>query len=173
MADDDNTGGGVGPNGNGTSGNGNGAETIELDDMQLAVKAQYVKDLSFENPSAPGGLMELHEEPEIDVNVNVEVAKLNNEDYEVALTIGVDAKSGGTTLFICELSYAGIFGIGPTIPEEHHAPILLIECARLLFPFARAIIADATREGGFQPLLLQPLDFAALYQQQAEQGAPS
>ncbi len=170
MADDNDTPGGVGPNGNGA--NGNDADAIELDEMQLAVKAQYVKDLSFENPSAPAGLMELHEEPEIDVNVNVEVGKLNDEDYEVALTIGVDAKSGGTQLFICELSYAGVFGIGPTIPEEHHPPILLIECARLLFPFARAIISSATQEGGFQPLLLQPLDFAALYEQQVQQGTP-
>ena len=164
MADDDNKAGGPSPN-------GNGADAIEMDEMQLAVRAQYVKDLSFENPSAPAGLMELQEEPEIDVNVNVEVAKLNDEDYEVALTIGVDAKSADTQLFICELSYAGIFGIGPTIPEEHHPPILLIECARLLFPFARAIIADATREGGFQPLLLQPLDFAALYEQQMQQAS--
>ena len=165
MADDNNNGGGLAPN-------GNGADQIEMEELQLAVKAQYVKDLSFENPSAPGGLMEIEEEPEIDVNVNVEVGKLNAEDYEVALTIGVDAKSGDTQLFICELSYAGVFGIGPTVPEEHHPPILLIECARLLFPFARAIIADATREGGFQPLLLQPLDFAALYQSQMDQQAP-
>jgi preprotein translocase subunit SecB len=166
MADDDNMADSPGPNGN-----GNGADHIEMDEMQLAVKAQYVKDLSFENPSAPAGLMEVHEEPEIDVNVNVEVGKLNDEDYEVALTIGVDAKAADTQLFICELSYAGVFGIGPTIPEEHHPPILLIECARLLFPFARAIIADATREGGFQPLLLQPLDFAALYEQQMQQAS--
>ncbi len=169
MADDDKRAGGPGANGNGA--NGNGADAVEMDELQLAVKAQYVKDLSFENPFAPAGLMEIHEEPEIDINVNVEVAKLNDEDYEVALTIGVDAKADDKQLFICELSYAGIFGIGPNIPEEHHPPILLIECARLLFPFARAIIADATREGGFQPLLLQPLDFAALYEQQVQQAS--
>lgn len=157
--------------GDGPATNGNGADPLMSEELQLAVKAQYVKDLSFENPSAPAGLMMVHEEPEIDVNVNVEVGKLNDEDYEVTLAISVDAKAADTQLFITELSYAGIFGIGPNIPEEHHPPILLIECARLLFPFARSIIADATREGGFQPLLLQPLDFAALYQQQVEQAS--
>ena len=108
MADDSNNGG--------PATNGNGADQFEMEELQLAVKAQYVKDLSFENPSAPDGLMELEEEPEIDVNVNVEVGKLNAEDYEVALTIGVDAKSGSTQLFICELSYAGVFRHRPDHP---------------------------------------------------------
>lgn len=163
MADDDKSG-------DGPATNGNGADMVLPDELQLAVKAQYLKDLSFENPSAPQGLMELEEEPEINVDVNVEVMGLGNNDYEVSLRINVDAKSGGTQLFIVETVYAGIFGLGPNIPEEHHPPILLIECARLLFPFARAIVANATQDGGFQPLMLQPLDFAALYQQQVEQS---
>lgn len=154
----------------------NGAEVQDdlqdmeiMGDLQIAVKAQYVKDLSFENPSAPAGLLNISQEPEIDVNVNVEVNKLNNDDYEVVLAIAVDAKSN-EQLFLVELSYAGVFEIGATVPEEHHPPILLIECARLLFPFARQIIANATSEGGFQPLMLQPLDFAALYQQHVDQA---
>ena len=134
--------------------------------MPLVVKAQYIKDLSFENPGAPQLLSELDAEPNVEINVNVEVPKLSSGDVEVSLILNVDAKSNGKQVFVAELDYAGIFELGAEIPEEHHGAVLLIECPRLLFPFARNILADATREGGLPPLMLQPIDFVSIFQQQ-------
>jgi preprotein translocase subunit SecB len=149
--------------------NGQGAE---MESMPLMVKAQYIKDLSFENPGAPALLGELDAEPTIEINVNVQVQKLTSGDFEVSLMLNADAKSNGEQVFIAELEYAGIFELGPEIPEEHQSAVLLIECPRLLFPFARNILADATREGGLPPLMLQPIDFVAIYQQQMGQEGP-
>jgi preprotein translocase subunit SecB len=151
---------------------GDNGQGDEMESMPLIVKAQYIKDLSFENPGAPGLLAEIETEPTIEINVNVQVQKLGTGDFEVSLMLNADAKSNGQQVFIAELEYAGIFELGPEVPEEHQSAVLLIECPRLLFPFARNILADATREGGLPPLMLQPIDFVAIYQQQmGQEGA--
>ena len=134
-----------------------------VNEQPIAINAQYTKDLSFEAPGAPGifGLMQ-QEAPDIGVNVNVNVNPLQENTYEVILEIGAECKIKDQTAFILELEYAGVFTLG--VPEEHIQPLLLIECPRLLFPFARNILADVSRDGGFPPLMLEPLDFSAMYQ---------
>jgi preprotein translocase subunit SecB len=140
----------------------------------LQVLAQYIKDLSFENPNAPRSLTPGTQQPEINVNINVEANQLNEPDIEVTLKIECKAQLAGSVLFNFELAYGGVFRI-QNVPQENVHPLVLIECPRLLFPFARQIVADAVRDGGFPPLLLQPVDFVSLYQQRmAEmQAAPS
>ena len=140
----------------------------------VTVRAQYLKDLSFENPGAPNTLMQMNQAPNVQINVNVEAKKLAEKDYEVTLHVHGEAKNGETVLFLVEVSYAGIFFL-EDMAENLIQPVLLIEAPRLLFPFARTIVAEATREGGFPPLLIQPVDFVALYQQhmaQARANAP-
>jgi preprotein translocase subunit SecB len=135
----------------------------------LVVNVQYVKDLSFENPNAPNSLA-LRQQPQIAVNVNVNARPLAERTFEVQLVISAEAKQEDQVAFVVELTYAGVFTLNG-IAEEHVRPVLLIECPRLLFPFARAILAEATRDGGFPPLSLQPIDFAQLFRQQlAQQG---
>ena len=134
----------------------------------LVVKAQYVKDLSFENPRAPVSFQGLQSPPSIQVSVNVGAQRLADPDYEVVLTINAEAKTGNDALFLVELTYGGIVALG-NVPPEHVRPLLLIEVPRLLFPFARNIIAEATREGGFPPLLIQPVDFVELYRREIAQ----
>ena len=131
----------------------------------LVVNAQYVKDLSFENPRAPASLMTTKENPKIDVNVSVNARNLHERTFEVVLTIRADAKTGEEPAFVSELVYAGVFTVA-NVPEEALRPTLLIECPRLLFPFARRIIADVTRDGGFPPLFINPIDFVSLYRNQ-------
>ena len=132
----------------------------------LAIAAQYVRDLSFENPNAPTTLAPGAAPPQVQVNVDVRTNALPSSRYEVILNIRGEAKSGEQTAFIVELSYAGVVAIGSQVSKEHTAPLLLIEVPRLLFPFARAVIAEATRNGGFPPLLVQPIDFAELFRLQ-------
>jgi len=134
----------------------------------LIVRAQYVKDLSFENPRAPLSLQSLKSQPAIQIAVSVGAAKIGEQDYEVVLTINAEAKEGEETAFVAELVYAGVFSVGAVAPE-HVRPLLLIEGPRLLFPFARNVLADATREGGFPPLMLQPIDFVELYRRELNQ----
>lgn len=136
----------------------------------MSVLSQYTKDFSFENPGAPQSLAAMTEPPTVEVNVNIGAEPLGGNNYEVALTIGAAAKNGDSTVFVLELIYGGVFALND-VPEEHVQPALLIEAPRLLFPFARNIIADATRDGGFPPLMVQPFDFAALYQRQLNANA--
>ncbi|MBV5266156.1 protein-export chaperone SecB [Pinisolibacter aquiterrae] len=136
----------------------------------LSVLVQYVKDLSFENPNAPNSLAPQQNGPQIDINVNVGAQPLSATEFEVELKLTAKAKLEETVMFNVELVYAGLFRI-QNVPEEHLHPFVLIECPRLLFPFARQILADSTRNGGFPPLLLDPIDFVALYQQNAAQQA--
>jgi len=136
---------------------------------QVALIAQYVKDLSFENPSAPG-IYQAPEQPKIDVQFNIGSQQAGEDVYEVALKIDVKATQGELTAYAVELVYAGLFGIR-NVPEEHLPPFLLAEAPRLLFPFARAVVADAIRDGNFPALVLEPIDFGALYMQQADQQA--
>lgn len=139
----------------------------------ITVNAQYIKDFSFENPSAPRSLVNTGKAPNVEVNINVEARPLADDTYEVALKVSASAKTEELTAFVVELTYACIMTLNG-FSEEQVQPVLMIEGPRLLFPFARQIVADATREGGFPPLLINPIDFAAMYQQnmaQQNQGA--
>ena len=131
--------------------------------------SQYVKDLSFENPNAPA-VFQWQGQPQIDVQFNIGANQVADDVHEVVLKIDVKAESEDKTAFQVELSYAGLFGLR-NIPEEQVQPFLLAEGPRLIFPFARRVLADAVRDGGFPPLLLEPIDFGALYLQQAEATA--
>lgn len=133
----------------------------------IQVLAQYVKDLSFENPNAPQTLIGGNQAPQIQVNVDVRTNKLTDERFEVILNLKADAKIQDKQAFLVELSYAALVGLND-VPKEHTAPVLLVEVPRLLFPFARAVIAEATRNGGYPPMLVQPIDFAALFRRQME-----
>ena len=131
--------------------------------------SQYVKDLSFENPNAPA-VFQWQGQPQIDVQFNIGANQVADDVHEVVLKIDVKAESEDKTAFQVELSYAGLFGLR-NIPEEQVQPFLLAEGPRLIFPLARRVLADAVRDGGFPPLLLEPIDFGALYMQQAEATA--
>ena len=145
-------------------GNGNGeALDAQAGGPQIQVLAQYVKDLSFENPAAPISLQ--GQKPALEVGVDVQARGLGTDQYEVMIRVRADAKAATQTVFVCELTFAGVFML-KGIPQENIQPLLLIECPRLLFPFARRVVADVTRDGGFPPLLLDPIDFAALYRMQ-------
>jgi preprotein translocase subunit SecB len=148
---------------------GNGSGNIE-NEPQVSILAQYVKDLSVENPSAPQ-VFQWQVQPSLDVQFNINVEKAADEVHEVTLKIEVSARSDNGVHFIVDLSYAGLFGIR-NLPEEALPPFLLIEAPRLIFPFARQIVADAVANSGFPPLLLDPIDFAAAYvaQLQASQN---
>lgn len=131
---------------------------------RFLIKGQYVKDLSFENPHSPHSLIALEEKPKIDVSVELKIQRFNEQHFEVALHLGARAVGKESTLFLLELDYAGIVQfIG--IPEDKMEMILHIDCAFVLFPFARRVISDITRDGGFPPLMLEPIDFHALYLQ--------
>jgi preprotein translocase subunit SecB len=149
----------------------NGQQGVAAGQPGLSVIAQYVKDLSFENPGAPGTLRPRGNQPNIAVSVGVQPRPVGENDVEVELRLEARATDGETTLFAVELVYAGVFRlINPT--QETVNPMMLIECPRLLFPFARKIISDASQDGGFPPLLLDPIDFVALYRQRmANPGA--
>jgi preprotein translocase subunit SecB len=138
---------------------------------QLNVMGQYIKDFSFENPNAPRSLAPSQTQPNINIQINVGVGQSAETDYEVTLKLEGKAESAGLTLFAFDLTFAGMFRI-QNVPKEHLHALVMIECPRLLFPFAREIIATAVRNGGFAPLLLDPVDFVALYQQRlaAEQA---
>ena len=129
----------------------------------IQINAQYIKDLSFEAPTAPGiyGILQ-QTPPDVKINVDVASSQFESNIHEVTLTIEVNCTVGEDTAFVLELEYAGLFVIN--VPEEHLAAVLYIECPRLLFPFARNILADVSRDGGFPPLLLNPVDFVAMYQ---------
>ena len=135
---------------------------------QVGVISQYVKDLSFENPNAPA-VYQWQGAPKIDVEFNIGAQKLGDDLHEVALKIDISAKSGeDQTAFQVELLYAGLFGLR-NIAEDQLQPFLLAEAPRLLFPFARQIVSQTVQDGGFPPLLLDPIDFASLYMQRAAQ----
>jgi preprotein translocase subunit SecB len=128
----------------------------------FGVLAQYLKDLSFESPRAPDIFLAQDKNPQVAADVKVEARPMGQDVYEVELSIEASARSGEETVFVIECLYAGVFQVSG-LPQEHLGPFLMIECPRLLFPFARNIVADSTREGGFPPLLLQPVDFVELY----------
>lgn len=130
----------------------------------LNVLTQYTKDLSFESPGAPASLRTREKVPAISVSVNVNANPLENNNYDVVLSLNAKAQADAEVLFNVELVYGGVFHV-ENFPQEHMLPILFIECPRLLFPYARQIISDATRNGGFPPLTLDPIDFVQMFQQ--------
>jgi preprotein translocase subunit SecB len=144
----------------------------------LVVNVQYIKDLSFEVPGAPVIYTTLKAAPRVDINLDVQARRIQEGQnaFEVTLAIRAEASeaatNGGTPasnrVFLAELSYSGVFTL-TGIPEEHTEAVLLVECPRILFPFARNILADVTRDGGFPPVLLQPIDFMSLWQSRRAQ----
>ena len=150
---------------------GNGAGQDNL--PQLNVLAQYIKDFSFENPHAPRSLTPQSQGPNINIQVNVNARQLTESEFEVSLSLEGSAETGESTLFKFELEYGAVMRLR-NIPVNEFQPVVMIECPRLLFPFARQIVADAVRNGGFPPLFIDPIDFAALYRQKMleAQGSP-
>lgn len=151
-----------------------GAAQGEQQAAQFAILTQYVKDLSFENPNAPASLKSGQGQPKIEVNIDIQGRKVAEDQFEVVLSVKSNAKNpeDDALLFMVELAYAGVFHI-KNVPDNMLKPVLLIEAPRQLFPFARRILADSSRDGGFPPLLLDPIDFVQLYRQReaAEQQA--
>ncbi len=135
---------------------------------QAGVLTQYVKDLSFENPNAPA-VYQWQGQPQIDVQFNIASATVGDDVHEVTMKIDVKAVAADKVAFQVELAYAGLFALR-NIPDEQLQPFLLAEAPRILFPFARRVLADAVRDGGFAPLMLEPIDFGQLYLAQAEQA---
>jgi preprotein translocase subunit SecB len=145
------------------NGAGNGANEPGDGRGALSVNAQYIKDLSFESPNVLRIMTQPSSQtPEVSFNLGVQATGVGPDSYEVTLSVRAEAKREGLVAFIVELAYAGVFTI-IGIPQEQIEPILFIEGPRLLFPFARAIVADLTRDGGYTPLLLNPIDFVDLY----------
>jgi preprotein translocase subunit SecB len=149
--------------------------------LPLVVNIQYVKDLSFEVPGAPTIYTTLRAQPQVSINLDVQARRITEggNNYEVTLMIRAEATdpnapTNGQTpaqvVFIAELTYAGVFTLN-NLPENAIEPVLLVECPRILFPFARNILADVSREGGFPPVLLQPIDFVQLWQSRRAQQA--
>jgi preprotein translocase subunit SecB len=151
----------------------NGAD----DQPQIGLLAQYVKDLSFENPNAPT-VYSWQAQPNVDIQFNIGSEKAAEDVHEVALKITAKAVADEGTVYAVELVYGGLFGLR-NIAEEQVRAFLYAEAPRLMFPFARRVLADAVRDGGFAPLMLDPIDFASLYAQQVQaqmaavQGAPA
>ena len=155
------------------SSNGGPAEEPVMNvQPQLNVVAQYIKDFSFENPNAPRSLMSSGQQPQIGIQIKVDAAPLSDTDVEVSLKLEGKAETGGNLMFAFDLTFSGVFRIR-NVPEESMNALVLIECPRLLFPFAREIIAATVRNGGFPPLLLDPVDFVGLYRQRMSQMQPA
>ena len=152
-----------------TINSGNGAVDPDSEPQVMTI-AQYIKDLSVESPSSPQAF-QWQAQPQLDVQFNINVDKFAEDIHEVVLKIEVAARSDQGVHFLIDLTYGGLYGLR-NIPEEALPPFLLIEAPRLLFPFARQIIADASQNTGFPPLLLDPIDFGAAYmaQLEAQQG---
>jgi|SRR5206468_1402016 preprotein translocase subunit SecB len=149
---------------------GNGADgtsgtTPSAGPQQLILNAQYIKDLSFENPRAPQSFAQQTAQPEVEINVDVKARNLNPDVFEVVLTINATARAQGETVFLVELAYGSVVTIHNATPEMLPT-LVLVETPRIVFPFARAIIASATRDGGFPPLMINPIDFGELLRRQ-------
>ena len=148
--------------------NGGQTDAQKKAERQLIVHAQYIKDFSFENPNAPKVLIENLNQPDVEISVSVAAKLIGDNQYEVLLNLGAKAVSDETPMFLVDLTYAGL--VSPQgVTEEDINPLVMIEGPRLLFPFARALISNATRDGGFMPLNIQPIDFLAVYQHNLEE----
>jgi preprotein translocase subunit SecB len=148
---------------------GNGASTTPATSPsgppQMLVNAQYIKDLSFENPRAPQSLTQPTAQPEVEINVDVKARNLSPEVFEIVLTINATARAQGEAVFLVELAYGSVVTI-VNASAEMLPMLILVEAPRIIFPFARAIVANATRDGGFPPLMINPIDFAELLRRQ-------
>ena len=154
-----------------TRGNGQGGEPAGAGEVeQLIVNAQYIKDLSFENPRAPQSLIQPSAQPQVDINVDVNAQNLAPEVFEVTLAINVSARINNDPVFLVELVYGAVVTVR-NATEAMLPTLILVETPRIIFPFARAIIADATRDGGFPPLMINPIDFAELLRRQQVSAA--
>jgi len=151
----------------GANGGGGQQAGMDVGAPQVGILAQYIKDLSFENPNAPA-VYQWQGQPQMDVQFNIGASAVGQDVHEVALKIEIAAKANEGTAFQLDLLYGGLFAL-KNLPEEQVQAFLLAEAPRILFPFARRIIADATLDAGFPPLLLDPIDFAGLYMQRAAQ----
>jgi preprotein translocase subunit SecB len=144
----------------------NQPNTLQASNLPVMIHAQYVKDLSFENPAAPFSLKAGQENPKMDVAINLDAKPIADTDikslYEVVLRLSANAKRADQTLYIAEVHY-GVTVSMPNVEEQHHHPLLLVEIPKLAFPFARKILADLVQDGGYPPLLLGPVDFASMY----------
>lgn len=141
------------------------------EDLRLEINTQYVKDLSFENPNAPLIYTETNMSPELEVQIDVATNRLQERVFESVLKTRIVAKFKDKVAFLVELEYAGLITLGSGIPESDFQPLLQIEAPRHLFPFARAILSNATRDGGFPPLLINPVDFGELYLRKQQAAA--
>ncbi len=146
--------------------NGNGADGAAGSQQRVTIGAQYVKDLSFESPNAPMSFNELDSRPEIGIDLNVEARPLQDNHFEVVLHVTARARRGGNVLFMVELSYGAVASV-PPMPDDARARMVGAEVPKLLFPFARTVIANAVRDGGFPPFLIDPIDFDALFKRAA------
>jgi len=149
----------------------NGAAEMEpsanIPAMPLIINAQYVKDISFEKPTPLQSLSASEDQaPEIELNIDIQAQAVGENTYEVTLHLTANAHQNKQTMFLAELQYAGVFTLATDLPQEAVHPILMIECPRLLFPYARNVISTLTREGGFPALMLNPIDFLELYRNQ-------
>jgi preprotein translocase subunit SecB len=143
------------------------AEEAQQAAPKISILAQYVRDLSFENVAVQDADGTMNTKPDIQVGVNLDAKKKGDDRYEVILKVNATAKSNDEVMFIVELEYAGVFRV-ENVQESHLHPVLLIECPRILFPFARRIVSDATRDGGYPPLLLDMVDFAGIYRAEVQ-----
>jgi preprotein translocase subunit SecB len=145
------------------------AQNPNMPAAPVTMLAQYVRDISFENTNAPESLRGGQAAPEMDINVGMDARTMEDGDFknlfEVVLSVRAEAKRGDKTAFLAEIIYGVVVTIGDAVPEEAHHPLLFIEIPRLAFPFVRQILADLTSQGGYPPLLLNPVDFQALYMQ--------
>jgi preprotein translocase subunit SecB len=148
---------------------GAGGDAAQAAQPRLSILTQYIKDMSFENPKAPQAAPQGSGRPEIQIKVDVGANALGEDRYEVSLQLNIDAKAAAETIFLMELAYAGVFQLS-NIPKESLQALVMIECPRLLFPFARRIVADATRDGGFPPLMIDPIDFVTLYRRKLQEA---
>ncbi len=148
------------------------ADTSSNTQPSIIVLAQYIKDFSFENPFAPNSLLPKESTPEIDININVHAERIGDNEHAVELSIKAQAGKDDDLLFNIELMYGGVFRI-ENAPDDLLGPLVLVECPRTLFPFARQIVATVSQNGGFPPLMIDPIDFAGLYQEKMENAQAS
>ncbi len=140
---------------------------LQVNDLPITIHTQYIRDMSFENPNAPESMRAGQPAPEMSVNIGMDARVLKDDDiknlYEVVLTISATATRGEKAVFIAEVIYGVTVSVGDIVPEDQHHPLLLIEIPKFAFPFVRQILANMTSQGGYPPLMLNPVDFQALY----------
>lgn len=148
------------------------AKPVKNTAPSMALRAQYTKDVSFENPRAPQSLFSLNAAPAMEVGVNLGAQKLDDNIFELTMHINARAIHEKTTIFLIDLAYGGVLEV-QNVPEEAAEQLVFVQGAFLLFPYARRVISDLTRDGGFPPLQLEPIDFLAMYMQQRQKAAPA